>query len=81
MTDKEHLFGQVMTPDGRRHDYEKSGVYFGRPGVGVTRPASVELIYPGQPGRGFQIDCALEPNGTFSAKRAFRLKFQKEFNH
>ena len=79
VTDKEHLFRQVMTPDGRRHDYEKSGVYFGRPGVGTTRPASVELIYPGQPGRGFQIDCALQPHGTYSAKRALRLKFQKEY--
>ena len=79
VTDKEHLFRQVMTPDGRRHDYEKSGVYLGRPGVGTTRPASVELIYPGQPSRGFQIDCALQPNGTFSAKRALRLKFQKEY--
>ena len=75
VTDKEHLFRQVMTPDGRRHDYEKSGVYFGRPGLGTTRPASVELIYPGQPGRGFQIDCALQPHGTYSAKRALRLKF------
>lgn len=79
VTDKEHLFGQVMTPDGRRHDYEKSGVYFGRPGVGTTRPASVELIYPDDAARGFQVDCALQPNGTYSAKRAFRLKFQKEF--
>lgn len=79
VTDKEHLFGRVMAPDGRRYDYEKTGVYFGIRGRSMERPTSVELIYPGQPGKGFQIDCALEPNGTFSSKRALRLEFKRDY--
>jgi hypothetical protein len=77
--DKEDLFGQKFRPGGKNLDLETSGVYYGRPGSGTTKPASVELLYPGEPERGFQIDCAIESNGSHSVKRAFRLEFKSEY--
>jgi hypothetical protein len=77
--DREDLFGQTFRPGGRHLDLEASGVYYGRPGAGSTKPASAELIYPGEPERGFQIDCSIESNGTHGVKRAFRLEFKAEY--
>ncbi len=77
--DKEDLFGQRFRPGGRNLDLETSGVYYGRPGTSPTKPASAELIYPGEPEKGFQIDCAIDASGAHGVKRALRLEFKSEF--
>jgi hypothetical protein len=41
-------------------------------------PTSVELLYPDE-SDGFQIDCAIEGHSWSIAKRAFRLKFIRDF--
>ncbi|MHC4417534.1 MAG: lamin tail domain-containing protein [Planctomycetota bacterium] len=41
-------------------------------------PASVELLYPDDRD-GFHIDCAIEGHSWSIAKRAFRLKFKRDF--
>ena len=76
--DKQDLFGQVFTDDGELKRSE-SGVYFRsqeKPGRG---PASVELIYPHAPDRGFQVDCAIESHAGYGVKRALKLVFKNEY--
>ena len=76
--DKQDLFGQLFTDDGELKRSE-SGVYFrsqAEPGMG---PASVELIYPRAPDRGFQVDCAVESHADYGAKRALKLVFKNEY--
>ena len=76
--DKQDLFGQVFTDDGELKRSE-SGVYFRsqeKPGRG---PASVELIYPHAPDRGFQVDCAIESHAGCGVKRALKLVFKNEY--
>ncbi len=76
--DKQDLFGQVFTDDGKLKRSE-SGVYFRsqeKPGRG---PASVELIYPHAPDRGFQVDCAIESHAGYGVKRALKLVFKNEY--
>jgi hypothetical protein len=51
----------------------------GDEGGGNTASASVELLYASAPQRGFQVDAALESHGWSSVKRAFLLKFQREY--
>jgi hypothetical protein len=77
--DKEDLFGERFRPGSQHLDLSTSGVYYGRPGSGPTKAASVELIYPEEPDKGFQIDCAVEANGTHGVKRALRLEFKSEY--
>ncbi len=55
------------------------GVYFARDGLGPTVPASVEILYPDQPGKSFQVDCALESHARPTVKRSLKLKFKREF--
>ena len=76
--DKQDLFGQVFTDDGELKRSE-SGVYFRsqeKPGRGL---ASVELIYPHAPDRGFQVDCAIESHAGYGVKRALKLVFKNEY--
>ena len=67
--DAEHLFG------------ESQGLYF-QEGA-LTRPASVELLYPGTfpDFEGFQVDCGIRAHSVTRAseKRSFRLIFNKDF--
>ncbi len=59
------------------------GLYFDR--FPPTRAASVELLYPLQPGfagfAGFQVDCAVKAHSKIDGiqKRSFRLVFSKDF--
>ena len=66
------LFGQLFT-DGERLGKRR---LFPTPGMG---PASVELIYPRAPDRGFQVDCAVESHADYGAKRALKLVFKNEY--
>ena len=64
--DKEHMFGS-------------GGIYFASQGQGPTHPGSGEFIDPDDPGRSFQVDCAIESHATAGLKRSLKLKFKKEF--
>ena len=63
----------------RRAMFGADGIYFAGAGVGPTRKASVEFIYPDLPGRSFQTNCALESHANVAVKRSLKLKFQREF--
>lgn len=63
--EKDYLFGE-------------GGIYYATDGNGPTHAASVEVLYPAEPGRSFQTDCGLESHATVAIKRSFKLKFQSE---
>ena len=56
-----------------------NGVYYGSDGDGPTKPASAEFIYPKDPRRSLQVNCALESHATIAIKRSFKLKFKREY--
>ena len=63
----------------RRAMFGANGIYFASGGVGPTRKASVEFIYPDRSERSFQTNCALESHADAAVKRSLKLKFQREF--
>ena len=60
---------------------ESQGLYFGK--GPLTRPASVELLYPSKFSdfEGFQVDCGIRMHSSAlpNEKRSFRLVFSKDF--
>ena len=60
---------------------ESQGLYFGK--GPLTRPASVELLYPSKFSdfEGFQVDCGIRMHSSAhpKEKRSFRLVFSKDF--
>ncbi len=60
---------------------ESQGLYFGK--GPLTRPASVELLYPSKFSdfEGFQVDCGVRMHSSTlpKEKRSFRLVFNKDF--
>jgi hypothetical protein len=48
-------------------------------GDDVTRPASVELLYPHQPGKSTQVYCGLAGHSQQRLKRSLRLTFQSDY--
>ena len=51
------------------------GFYWGE----QQKPASVELMYPGEPGKNVQADCRIEPHSHNRLKRSMRLSFKAEY--
>jgi hypothetical protein len=64
--DREQMFGE-------------DGIYYASDGMGPTKKASVEFIYPEEPAWSSQADCALESHATFGVKRSLKLKFKREY--
>ncbi|MBN1671109.1 MAG: fibronectin type III domain-containing protein [Kiritimatiellae bacterium] len=61
-------------------DLFTTAVYGARPpDHGTERACSVEFWYGDNPGRGFQINCALRAHSWAAQKRAFRIKFKSPF--
>ncbi len=43
------------------------------------KPASIELIYPGEPDEGFHINAGIRPHSHINLKRSFKLLFKSEY--
>ena len=63
----------------RENMFGDDGIYYATNGNGPTHAASVEVLYPNDPGASFQVDCGLESHATVAVKRSFKLKFQSEY--
>ena len=61
--------------------HDSSLVVYGQsPRSTITeKAASVELIYPDDPNKGFQVDCAIRSHSWTQTKRALRMKLKSEF--